>query len=387
MTTKTDQNMKILNSEPKQKQDQTFYFSWTPAEQKGDDWIIKQKIEGVSMEIQIGGTTINYDSNNAAASANNPLGEFFKALVGSEFTLTLNMKRPEGHQARSAGDAFYLKKLSQANPQMSQLLSQILSEQALKEMAEPTFAAIPNKDVAKGEKWTKENTLDMGPIGKYTNTYTYTFDGTEGKLDKIKVETTLKYTPPDDKATGAGLPFKIKSADLKTTSGTGTAPFDPEKGRIEKATFKLDLSGELEIEIGGQTTKVELKQTQETTVETSDYNPAAAENASRPVAGFRVRPGARQRRRGQRPTPTGVPRLGMPVQHPPTKGVSTIRTPFVRASLQRSTRGIRPGRDNPRLVRLPADRYPRQVRSDPSSGGGAGNLARNKRAGRTRPRR
>jgi hypothetical protein len=33
------------------------------------------------------------------------------------------------------------------------------------------------------------------------------------------------------------------------------------------------LNGVLEIEIGGQTTKVELKQTQETTVETTDTNP------------------------------------------------------------------------------------------------------------------
>jgi hypothetical protein len=271
MTTNTDQNMKILNSEPKQTQNQTFYFSWTPVEQKGDDWIIKQKIEGVSMEIAIGGTTINYDSTNAAASTNNPLGEFFKALVGSEFTLTLSTK--EQKITKVEGRDEFIKKLGQTNPQMHQLLSQILSEQALKEMAEPTFAAIPNKEVAKGDKWTKDNTLDMGPIGKYTNTYTYTFDGVDGKLDKIKVETTLKYTPPDEKTAAAGLPFKIKSADLKSTNGAGTVWFDPEKGRVDHSSFTLDLTGELNIEIGGQTTKVELKQTQKTNIETSDTNP------------------------------------------------------------------------------------------------------------------
>jgi hypothetical protein len=51
--------------------------------------------------------------------------------------------------------------------------------------------------------------------------------------------------------------------------------FDRDKGRVEKSNFKLDLSGELNIEIGGQTTKVELKQTQETSVETMDNNPLA----------------------------------------------------------------------------------------------------------------
>jgi hypothetical protein len=271
MTTNTDQNMKILNSEPKQTQKQTFYFSWTPVEQKGDDWIIKQKIEGVTMEIDIGGTKINYDSTNPTSSTNNPLSEFFKTLVGAEFTLTLNVK--DQKVTKLEGRDEFIKKLSQTNPQMHQLLSQILSEQALKDMAEPTFAAVPNKEVAKGDKWTKENTLDMGPIGKYTNTYTYTFEGPEGKLDKIKVDTALKYIPPDDKTAAAGLPFKIKSADLKSTNGTGTVLFDPEKGRVERSNFKLDLNGELTIEIGGQTTNVQLKQTQETIIETSDTNP------------------------------------------------------------------------------------------------------------------
>jgi hypothetical protein len=271
MTTKTDQNMKILNSEPKQSQNQTFTFSWTPEKQDGDNWILKQKIEGVSMDIDIGGTKISYDSSKESSVANNPLGDFFKALVGSEFTVTLNTK--EQKVTKIEGRDEFVKKLSNANPQMQQILSQILSEQALKEIAEPTFAAIPNKEVAKGDTWNRENNLDLGPIGKYTNVYKYTFEGLDGKLDKIKVETTLKYVPPDEKTAAGGLPFKIKSADLKSTNASGTVLFDPEKGRVERSTFKLDLTGELNIEIGGQTTKVELKQTQETTVETMDSNP------------------------------------------------------------------------------------------------------------------
>src|SRR5262245_33683887 len=41
VTTKTEQSMKILSNEPKQTQTQTFYFSWTPEKQDGDNWIIK----------------------------------------------------------------------------------------------------------------------------------------------------------------------------------------------------------------------------------------------------------------------------------------------------------------------------------------------------------
>jgi Family of unknown function (DUF6263) len=276
MTTKTDQTMKVMNQEVKQTQTQTFYFSFTPTEEKDNTWTIKQKIEGVQMEINIGGTTINYDSIKPETTTN-PLGEFFKALVGSEFTLTVAMpKDKEPNVTKIEGRDDFVKKLSNANPQMQPLLNQILSEKALLEMAQPTFAALPNKEVAVGDTWTRTSTLDMGPIGKYETTYKYTYDGKEGKDDKIKVETTLKYKEPAAEGGVGGLPFRIKKAKLDTEKpSTGTIKYDSSKGRIESSTLSLDLSGELEIEIGGQTTKVDLKQTQKTDVDTLDKNPLA----------------------------------------------------------------------------------------------------------------
>jgi len=270
MVTETKQTMKVQNQDVNQTQKQTFYFSWTPVKQEGaDTWIIKQKIEGVAMDIDIGQQKIQYDSTKGKEAGNNPLGEFFNALKDSEFTITLNTKdmkvtKVEGREA-------FLQKLIAANPQMKQLLEQILSEKALIEMAEPTFASIRGKEETQGEPWKRESTLDMGPIGMYENTYTYTFEGKEGKLDKIKVDTTLKYKEPKEVAGAgtSGLPFKIKNADLKSSSATGFILFDPEKGWISKSEMKLGLAGDLEIEIGGQTTKVNLNQTQTSTVETS----------------------------------------------------------------------------------------------------------------------
>src|SRR6267378_1443306 len=93
MNTKTKQTMKIMAMDNiTQNQDQTFIFSWTPEKQdKDNNWIVKQKIVGVKMEIEIGGNKIPYDSTNPTASAsNNPLADFFKALVDSEFTLTIS---------------------------------------------------------------------------------------------------------------------------------------------------------------------------------------------------------------------------------------------------------------------------------------------------------
>ena len=164
---------------------------------------------------------------------------------------------------------------------MKPLLDKILSDDALKQMAVPTFAALPNKEVAKGDKWDSTSTLDMGPIGKYVNTFTYTFDGTntagkddaEKKWDVISVTTKLAYTAPAADAEAGGLPFKIKSADLTSTDAKGQILYDPDKGRIVKSTMSLKLNGTLTIEIGGQQTPVKLDQTQDTTVDTSDKDP------------------------------------------------------------------------------------------------------------------
>ena len=89
------------------------------------------------------------------------------------------------------------------------------------------------------------------------------------KLDRISVEAKLTYTAPTSKG-GPQLPFKIEKADLKTKSSEGFILFDPDKGRIVHSEMELKIGGKLEINIGNMVTKVDLNQTQETTVDTSD---------------------------------------------------------------------------------------------------------------------
>lgn len=274
MTTDTDQKMTVMNNTVTQKQKQTFYFSWKPIEVKDGEAKLEQEILGVKMDIDIGGSPIKYDSTSAAANnASNPLSEFFKALVGSTFKITLDPKTLK--ISKIEGRKEFVDKLVNANKQMQPLLEKILSEDALREMAEPTFAVITNEAVEKGKSWKKETKLDMGPIGSYKNEYTYTYEGTDdkSKTDKIKVDTKLTYSPPEKADGVGGLPFRIKSADLTSKNATGTVWFNRDKGRVDKSDMSLDLTGKLEIEIGGQPTKVELSQNQKTEISTSDTNP------------------------------------------------------------------------------------------------------------------
>jgi hypothetical protein len=277
MTTSTNQTMKVMNNDVTQKQEQKFYFSWTPLEEKNGEWILEQKILGVKMDIDIGGSPIRYDSTSKeAGGGSNPLSDFFKALVGSSFKVTLDAKTLKITKIDGRND--FVAKLVNANKQMSPLLDKILSEDALREMAEPTFAVVPNETVEKGKEWKKETKLDMGPIGKYTNKYTYTYEGSDEKdkkLDKISVKTELMYQPPEKAEGVGGLPFRIKSAKLESKDGKGTVLFNREKGRVEKSDMSVKL------EIGGQQTKVDLSQTQETKVESSDTNPVESKSSGK----------------------------------------------------------------------------------------------------------
>jgi hypothetical protein len=269
MTTETKQEMKVMGQTINQFQKVTFYLSWNPVEQKDGNWTVKQKIEGLKMEIEIGGNKIPYDSTKEGGPTN-PLSDFFKALVGSEFTLTIdkNMKI-----TKIDGRDEFLKKLVKENQQMAPLLQTILSDEALKQMSDPAFAVIPDKPVKKGDTWNRKAALNMGPIGTFDTDYKYTDEGAdENKLQKIKVETSLKYQPPGPNA-GGNLPFKIMKADLNSKDSNGNILFDSTKGRVSSSNMTMKLTGTLTIEIGGTASDVTLDQTQTTTVKTTDENP------------------------------------------------------------------------------------------------------------------
>jgi len=279
MTTTTTQNMTVTGTKVEQKQEQTFYFEWKVSKIDKNKVTLEQKIIGLKMNIDIGGSKISYDStaqgapnanNQGAPNANNPLNKFFEALKEATFTIildtdTMKVTSIEGHDK-------FVTKLTEANPQMKPLLEKILSKEALKDMAEPMFAALPGKK-KKNEPWTRKSTLDMGPIGKYDTTYTYTYEGPDkDKNEKIAIKTDLKYTPPDLKD-AANLPFKIKAANLDAKDSTGTIIYDPKTGWPKSSEMTMKLNGKLTIEIGQQSTDVDLSQDQTTKITTSADNP------------------------------------------------------------------------------------------------------------------
>jgi hypothetical protein len=279
MKTTTNQTMKIMGQDVKQDQNQEFVFSWTVKEADDKKVVLEQKIESVNMSIKIATNEIKYNST-AKDAADNPLSSFFKPLIGTTFTLTLDPNTMKVTEIK--GREEFVKKLSEANPQMSNLLKAILSEEQLKQMSEPAFAVVKGKGqkVKQGDSWTRESKLNMGPIGSFGTKYTYTYaatekknvDGKEANLAKIDMKTELTYTPPDAKD-AIGLPFKIEGGKITTSEAKGTIYFDPEKGRVVETKMDIGLKGNLEISVQDQKASVDLDQKQTTTTNITDKNP------------------------------------------------------------------------------------------------------------------
>jgi len=276
VNTDVQQIIKVQNQDLTQKQDSTFYFKWTPEKKDGDKWTLKEKIEGLKMTIDISGNPITYDSENKtpSGSAGNPgLLDFFKNIEGAEFLVTLDTKNWKVEKVDGKDD--FIKKLGTGNTQMDSLLKKIMTDDALKQMADPTFNIIPDAAKAPKESWEKKQTLALGPIGTYEVTYKYTYvgkDPTKKHLDRLDVTTSLTYKPPTGNT--EGLNFKIKDGKITTVDPGAMEKsfvlYNPGTGRVEDAEIYLKLRGDLTVTIGGTDTKVELQQTQKTTLKSGN---------------------------------------------------------------------------------------------------------------------
>jgi hypothetical protein len=275
MVTSVTQTIKVTGgSDLNQKNTQTFYFAWTPEKFDKDKgtWTLKQKIEGIKMSIDISGNPINYDSTKkeTTATTNPGLVEFYNGLIGSEFIVTYSVKTNTVEKVDGRDEL--VKKLGSANGQMEALLKKVLTDEAVKQMSDPSFGMLPGKDVKKDETWEKKAPLNLGPIGSYDLTYKFKYlgkDAVQKENDRVEVITDLKYTAP--KETGDGLLFRIKGGTLESIEPKpGFILFDGKTGRIVQSQIAAKLKGTLNVTVGGTDTTVDLYQEQTTTVNTKD---------------------------------------------------------------------------------------------------------------------
>jgi hypothetical protein len=274
LTTKVEQTLKVQGgSDISLKHEQVFFFKWLPLTVDKDKVVLKQTIEGVIFKLDLSGQTVEFDSTNPnppGGLANPGLADFFKNLIGGEFTVTLG----KGLAVESvAGREEMVKKLGSVNPQIESLLKSILTDEAIKEMTDPSMGLTPPAEQAVNGTWTKKSTLSLGPIDSYDRTFSYTYKGKEtGKTDieKVELKAELVYKAPA--AGQSGLPFVIKEGKLETAkdSKPGTILFNSKTGRVESVRMELKMTGELKVSINNMETTISLYQEQKSESDIAD---------------------------------------------------------------------------------------------------------------------
>lgn len=125
-------------------------------------------------------------------------------------------------------------------------LVKMSEKETLKGMIEAITAYLPNKEIAKGEKWTTNYKNSAGGFGMLYN-MDYKLDDLQGNSAKLSSAITIE--PAGDK------PMEVNGSEITSDMrGLGEAQMtiNPATGWIENGTSKVHLGGNLTVKAQGQ---------------------------------------------------------------------------------------------------------------------------------------
>ena len=269
ITTETKQTMRVMGQEVVQTQLQKFLLRCTTEgmNEKGEG-LLGIKIVGIAMNLDIGGVRIVVCGPGAGKPAGDPVSDLFRMMEGAELRFMIDpsdmsVQAIEGHEE-------LIRKLSNTPAQMAPLVSSLVNKDALTRMVAPLFDFAPLRALRPGDTWERQDVTNLGPIGNYRTRTHNRYVGKSGAYEKIVTRRTLHYEAPKEPG---GLPFTIRKAELKSTSGDGVTLFEARRDRLVSADFEYVLEGKLTIDVGGMETDVELRQTQVSRVRVTDEKP------------------------------------------------------------------------------------------------------------------
>jgi uncharacterized protein DUF6263 len=254
VTTETSRAMRAGRQAISIQERTTFHYTWRLLCCDDREWVFQQRIESLRLEnLHVCGTILTYDSAETSANPNGLVSEVCGALAGAEFTVTLT---PDLRVLKIEGREVLLRKLVRVEERA--LLDEVMSDVMLRSRIEQSLPVLPKPPKRAGEAWTRESSLEMGPIGRYPVRNAYSIAGRAGKIAKVRVE------PSIDKA---------KNAELKSGESAGMISLDTREDRVERSELTVQFKGKFTVVIGGDKTEVELDQMQRTTFKTMNENP------------------------------------------------------------------------------------------------------------------
>jgi hypothetical protein len=209
--------------------------------------------------IKIRLTLDDVKANVTGAGSN--LTNIIQQLRGLALILTLDAKH---NVTQVEGYEDLMKRVAGENEATKRMVKDILSEDALKKSLKEALAFGPADPVGPGEKWTREASISLGPLGTLLTTNHYTFEGTtmleDKPVAKVLIDQTVKYEPP--KGDGSGLPFQIVKSDLKAENAKGTLWFAIEQGKPVRLEQRMRYRGTMTISANGMNVDMEIDQDQ-----------------------------------------------------------------------------------------------------------------------------
>jgi hypothetical protein len=261
------QSMKTLGKEFRQDRETTVMYSVTVAKKNDDNSVVlDEKVESVAVK-------------NTGTPAGEPAAEdkFNQQLKDASFHVTLT---PQGEVTKFEGYEDLLKKVAGDDVNARKIVQAVLTEESLKRAATDAFGVLPAGPVKAGDKWgaDKKAEASLGPLGSFTLTRTYTYEGKDnynGKtVDKISYAGAASYTPPKMGETSP-FPFQVLKGDLKADDIKGTLYFDAAAGRLLASEMSMRLKGNVTISVGGTNIDTEAQQDQTVRARLLDKLPEA----------------------------------------------------------------------------------------------------------------
>lgn len=172
------------------------------------------------------------------------LGSIYNQFRGFKLLITFDrdfrITKIEGHQE-------LLKRLGADDPVVGKMVAEMVNENAIREQIQSEFNFLPDKPVNRGDKWQRQMSFAIGPLGTLTLHQFLTYEGTVemgGKtLDRITSTAKVSFVPPK---AAEDFPVRVTKGEVRAEDVEGTHLFDREAGRLVRsqwqAKFKLKLT-------------------------------------------------------------------------------------------------------------------------------------------------
>lgn len=231
--------------------------------------VIRYRIKETKKDVTVVEMTFlrqKMEMDGPAALPGLDLGEKLKNVT---FTFTIDDK---GNVVKLEGYDKFLQALADEDPMTAAMLRSVLPESVIRQSFGQTFSLTPDKPLALGESWHRKDKMSLGPLGNAEVNTRYELKDVRDSLARLSIGGEMKWTGGDDGMVPK-IPFKISDADIKTDKFEGSATFDLNKGRLERAQMTMNLKGSLSFAIMDQKLTMDLKQQMQTVTKIVDKNP------------------------------------------------------------------------------------------------------------------